>query len=186
MIRLFVAVNLAVEVYARIGADPIRASLRNIEWVRPETFHVTVKFIGAVDDGLVPAIVECLRASAASLPFELAARGIGTFPATTRKAGVVWVGIGDPSGKLVALAADVDRHLAPLGVAPERRPYSPHLTIGRAPRGGRVLELPDNSRATDFGSNEVREIVLYRTETLQGGVHYTRIATIGADGNVLS
>jgi 2'-5' RNA ligase len=187
MIRLFVAVNLADEVNERIGGDPIRRALRSIAWVRPENFHVTVKFVGSVDEGLVAPITEALREPGRKrLPFELGARGIGTFPPTGRKIEVVWVGIEDPSGGLAALATEVDQRLAPLGIAPESRPYTPHLTIGRAPRGGRIVEIPANSRATDFGRTTVREIMLYRSETLPGGARYTRLATIDATGNVLS
>src|SRR5277367_601653 len=121
--RLFVAVNLAPEVNARIGALTIPVPAGSVAWVRPENFHVTVKFIGIVQETLIPEILTELKACVGHLPFELAAKGIGSFPPSGRQVEVVWVGIQDASGRLAALAEEVERRLALLGVNRERRAF---------------------------------------------------------------
>ncbi|MBI3541721.1 MAG: RNA 2',3'-cyclic phosphodiesterase [Deltaproteobacteria bacterium] len=185
MKRLFVAVNLAAEVNARIASRvlaPGTAAVDGVAWVKAENLHVTVKFLGATDPALVPAIEEALRGSAAALPFELVARGTGAFPSRARPR-VLWVGIDDPVGALARLAADVENRLAALGFARETRRYSPHLTVARV-KSARppALDAFDACRTTDFGSSLTRELVLYESQTLPTGARYVPLRVIRAPG----
>jgi 2'-5' RNA ligase len=131
--RLFVAVELpdAVRDAVEDAARPWRRSLAGFRWSEPEALHLTVAFIGHVDVGEVEAILEAVGASAADLastPTGLTR--FGAFP-ERGNARVLWVGLDDPEGRLVRLAAVVAANLDGF-LEPDERPYHPHLTIARA------------------------------------------------------
>ncbi|WP_242347079.1 RNA 2',3'-cyclic phosphodiesterase [Anaeromyxobacter terrae] len=136
--RLFVALEPTDLVRRRIAATA--AHLRrsagrasdDVRWVVPENVHLTLQFLGAVPEPRVEAVSDAVRAAAAaSRPLALEVQGAGGFP-NARRPRVVWVGIQGDVATLGALVQDLGRRLAPLGFAPEARPFSPHLTLGRA------------------------------------------------------
>ncbi len=101
--------------------------------------HLTLKFLGEVDDGRVPAIKQklelvCSRHAA----HDLKVRGCGAFP-PKGKPNVVWLGLSGALDSLAGLAADISQDMADLGFEEEKRAFRPHLTLGRArrPRGGK-------------------------------------------------
>jgi len=140
--RLFVALEPSEAVRRRIAhaeAAMKRAAGRaadEVRWAPAENVHLTLQFLGAVPHERVKAVAEAVRAVAAgSRPLALEVEGAGGFP-NARRARVLWLGLGGEVPALAALVADLGRRLAPLGFAPEERPFTPHLTIGRA-RDGR-------------------------------------------------
>lgn len=139
--RLFVALEPPEPVRRRLAAlmvDLRRAAGRaadEIRWVPPENVHLTLQFLGAVPEERVAAVEAALRAAAAaSRPLSLEVRGAGGFP-NARRPRVVWAGVAGDVAPLAALAAGLGRRLAPLGFPPEDRPFSAHLTLGRAREG---------------------------------------------------
>jgi 2'-5' RNA ligase len=139
--RLFVALDPPDPVRRRLAA--LQAELRRasgraadeVRWVAPENVHLTVQFLGAVPEERVAGIEAALRAAAADArPLALEVKGAGGFP-NARRPRVLWAGLAGDLAPLAALAADVGRRLAPLGFPPEERPFSPHLTLGRAREG---------------------------------------------------
>ncbi len=138
-IRSFIAIPLSDNVSR--GTSRLIGRLREtddgIKWVPVDNLHLTLKFLGEVDNTLVPKICEVTREICASYgPFELSFAGTGGFP-TLEKARVLWVGIQDPSGALVKIVSELEKRFADLGFKPEPRDYTPHLTIGRTRGGGR-------------------------------------------------
>jgi 2'-5' RNA ligase len=140
--RLFVALEPPEPVRRRLAA--LQAELRRaagraadeIRWVAPESVHLTLQFLGAVPEERVAGIEAALRGAAADArPLALEVKGAGGFP-NARRPRVLWAGLAGDLGPLAALAADLGGRLAPLGFPPEGRPFSPHLTLGRA-RDGR-------------------------------------------------
>ena len=133
-LRLFVAVTLppeARDALARVIATLRDAGLRGVRTVAPEGVHVTLKFLGNVEAGRVPALAEALDAAAGGVaPFELAVEGAGAFP-DARAPRVLWAGVAGDTDALAALARRVDEACAGLGFPRERRAFSPHLTIAR-------------------------------------------------------
>ncbi|WP_242361955.1 MULTISPECIES: RNA 2',3'-cyclic phosphodiesterase [Anaeromyxobacter] len=136
--RLFVALEPTDLVRRRIAATA--AHLRrsagraadDVRWVVPENVHLTLQFLGAVPEPRVEAVADAVRAAAAgSHPLALEVHNAGGFP-NARRPRVVWAGIQGDVAALGALVQDLGRRLAPLGFAPEARPFSPHLTLGRA------------------------------------------------------
>ena len=133
-LRLFVAVALPPEVQDVLAQAIGRlrdAELRGVRLVAPEGVHVTLKFLGNVDGALVPSLAEALgEAGSGVAPFELALRGVGTFP-DERAPRVLWAGIAGDTEALAGLAGRVDDVCATLGFARERRQFAPHLTLAR-------------------------------------------------------
>lgn len=128
--RLFIALELPADVRAELAAAQARLSGHPLRWVAPAGIHLTLQFLGEVDDGLAPSVLAALAALEVA-PFSLSLAGLGAFP-TARQPRVVWVGLGGDTGALAALQAAVGAATAPLGFTPEARPFRAHLTLGRA------------------------------------------------------
>jgi len=151
-----------------------RARDDGIRWVRRENFHLTLFFLGpAVAPERLAAVADALGAIAeTTAPFEIAAQGVGVFPNPSRPQ-VIWVGL-DGDG-LVALAARVAAAVKRCGFGPERRAFTPHLTIGRvrSPRSARLLRRSLGEAANlSFGVSRVERMILYRSETGPEGSTY--------------
>ncbi len=134
-LRAFIAFRLPDSVVSHIRtlqADlKARPALR-LKWVRPESVHLTLKFLGNIRTDTVPAIADAMAGTAAAwTPLSLSARGLGAFP-TPRKTRVVWLGLTGDTHPLIELRQDLDRRLEPLGFPRETRPFKAHLTMGRA------------------------------------------------------
>lgn len=118
------------------AAAPVRELGLPIKWVRPEGIHVTLKFLGEVQDEREPELRAALaRAAAGGRPLPLAVEGFGAFPALERPR-VIWAGL-EPDPQLELLQHRVEQEFAPLGFPAEGRPFRPHLTLGRAAREAR-------------------------------------------------
>jgi len=137
--RLFVAIEIPEGPRAEAGRrlQAVRGQLPPARWVDPEKIHLTLIFLGAIEEADLPALGAALRsAAAAHAPFLLALQGGGTFP-PRRPARVAWIGVdaADTAGPaLAALQADVSAAAAgAVGYTPESRPYHPHITLARCP-----------------------------------------------------
>lgn len=132
--RIFFAVWPPETVRQRLwnSLAPLRDAAPGVRWIPPDRYHVTLRFMGDVDDASLPRLVRAAEALASEPPFRARVAGNGTFP----RRGVPrvhWVGLkADP---LVRLRDLLDRELASEGFAAERRAFRPHLTIGRTKRG---------------------------------------------------
>ncbi len=197
--RIFIGIDLDPEVRARISRfiEGVESFAPDARWVRPESLHITLKFIGEQPAERVEAITNRLRRVESSA-FEIRTGGYGFFP-TTRAARVFWIGI-DGGAKLVELAERIDAATAELGIPREDRVFSPHLTLARG--GGRRSGSPkrqknDAANATfavlekrlaamselDFGTMTASEFILYQSQLSPGGSHYTRLQRFPLTGS---
>ena len=177
--RCFVAVPLpdGVRAAAMRVQDELRRACEgaDIRWLRPDAMHLTLKFLGNVDEARLPAVG---RALAEEIPRHAIGRlslgGLGAFPAPQR-ARVVWLAVRDGAEALAAVAAAVDRTLGGLGFDVDARPYSPHLTLGRARNARRAPDLRPALAApvsTDAGAWSPRAVVLFESRLRpSGAVH---------------
>lgn len=165
--RAFLAVPLPSRLTETLAE--IARAVPGLRAQKPGTLHVTIRFLGDIED---PGPVLAAAAEAASLhePFEMELLGTGVFP-HPRRARVYWVGLGAGEREAMALQADTERLLKGAGFAPERRPWRAHVTLGRFKRPSRVAEaLLDPSRA--FGRARADRLVLFRsTLTPEGALH---------------
>lgn len=135
-VRVFVALNLpqdAKNVLSQAMQQLQEELPDGIRWVRPDGIHLTLKFLGDVDAGQVEPVLSAMG-RVASLdehsPFDLELTRLGMFP-NAREPRVLWAGVGGDIPALTMLQESVDEAISGLGFPPERRPFRPHLTLGR-------------------------------------------------------
>ena len=187
--RIFVGIDLDPEVRSRIARfiEGIQGFAPHARWMRPESLHVTLKFIGEQPADRIDAITDKLRQIKAP-SLELKITGYGFFP-TAKAARVFWIGMVE-NQQLTELALKSDVALAELGIPREERPYSPHLTLARSSGGSSGSPKPgdransvftslqkrlDQMKASDFGTVDVREFILYSSQLSPSGSRYTRL-----------
>jgi len=187
--RIFVALDLDPIIRERVSKflDGVREFAPDARWVRAESLHVTLKFIGEQ----APEQVEALKIALLRVtlpPFELAFRGVGFFP-NPKAARVFWIGI-EAGPELNTLAARVDEACCALNIPREHHPFSPHLTLARGASGSprrqkddrpnpRLKLLQEKLAALprpEFGTMTAREFFLYRSQLSSEGSQYTKIA----------
>ena len=136
LLRTFVALELPGVVAKALAAiiDRLKVTTGGVRWVRPEGIHLTLKFLGDVEEARIPEIVAAVQQSAGKAAlFTLETSDVGGFPGLDR-ARVLWVGLGGDLEALEGLQQEVERALGSLGFPPEQRKFFPHLTLGRARR----------------------------------------------------
>lgn len=172
MPRLFVAVDLPEPARRRVAEIPERiGEVPGLRWVRPETLHLTLAFLGEVGADAIPGVTAALDALEVSA-FELRIAGGGQFP-PSGPARVVWMGV---EGPLAGLASAVQDALVPLGFEREERPFEPHLTLGRA----RKLPVRIPAELLDFGDVAawtVDAITLFESDLRPEGPIYAALHT---------
>jgi RNA 2',3'-cyclic 3'-phosphodiesterase len=169
MYRLFVAIDLPEEINKTV--EEIRGELPGARWVAADQFHLTLRFIGEVDEVLFRQIREAL-AGVGGNPFSLTLKGIGHFP-PGKHARVLWVGMGE-SEELLKLQRKVERALIDAGIAPEARRFSPHITIARLKEtpAAKVLALEERHGGFETPAFPVEVFHLYSsTLSREGAVH---------------
>lgn len=175
--RLFLGIELPEPLVAEIGRvqSLLRESGADVRWVEPGNAHVTLKFLGEVAPARLADIDALLAPTIRPhAPHLLELVGIGAFPDEARPR-VVWAGAEGAVRELSALHAGIEAALAPIGFEPERRPFSPHVTIGRVrrPRGLKRLSATIRElRHEPLGSLEVAEVVLFESTLTPSGARY--------------
>jgi len=149
---------------------------KNVRWTRVEGMHVTLKFIGYVEQEQCDRFVSALAAIQSPARVDLRFRGIGFFP-SERRPRVFWCGI-EASPNLRELAADIERALLPLGIPAEKREFVPHLTLGRfdSPEGlGKLVEKSHEIRSLDFGATRQGQFHLFESILKRSGAEYKKL-----------
>jgi 2'-5' RNA ligase len=188
--RIFVGIDLESGIRDSIARflDGVRGFAPDVRWVRPESLHLTLKFIGEQKPDCVEAIQQRLR-GVEGAAVEIRFAGYGFFP-TAKAPRVFWIGI-QAGPELPELAATIDAAVAELGIAREDRPLSPHLTLARSGSGSgsprwRKGDGPSLTFAVlekrlaamselDFGTMTAREFYLYQSQLSPGGSKYTKL-----------
>lgn len=172
-LRLFVAVDVPAHHLEFLAqkTEPLRKKWTG-RWTPIESQHVTLKFLGWADASALDRVaVVCAEAVADRSPLKLALTGLGSFP-SRRRMRVLWVGLDDPGASLVDLAKKLDQGFEPLGFEPEKRDFTPHLTLARFKMPVRLDEpLPEIS-VTKLPAFEVAELRLYRSHLSPRGARY--------------
>jgi len=184
-VRLFVALEIGAEVRDRLaalieelrGADAAAAKNR-AHWVRAENLHVTLKFIGNVDDGRLDAIRSALSEVRPGNVVEMRFRGLGFFP-DDRRPRVLWAGV-EATPDLASLADEIDARLGQLDIPRETRKFAPHLTLARFDPPGISGELHTATMqytSRDFGMVRTGKFHLFESKTPATGAEYTRLSS---------
>lgn len=189
--RIFIALDIEDGIRARIQRfmEGVRGFAPDARWVRPESLHVTLKFIGEKPLDAVEEIKQAL-AGVRCESFDLNFRGYGFFP-NPRAARVFWLGI-EAGPQLASLAGGVDHAVSALRIPKEDHAFSPHLTLARgggrsgapgwrkgdgADRNFQVLQEKLTAMPVpEFGTMTAREFFLYESKLMRDGSQYSKLA----------
>jgi 2'-5' RNA ligase len=182
--RLFIGIPLPGE-YAQIIRE-IQAAWKKrlaskVSWVRPELVHVTLKFLGEVDEDKVPVIVQAMRAAGeGGFPMQGGAGGFFPLKGAPR---VIWVGLRQGREECTAYFEKLDGGLAKAGFMAESKPFTPHLTVARVKAAMRIDDwsglLVDLKR--DWPVFTVDRVVLWQSILKSSGPEYRRVAEVGLE-----
>lgn len=181
-LRVFFAIELPAEIRARAGehiAD-LRGRVPDVRagWERSEKLHLTLKFLGEVEEPRVADLKgAAARAAQSALPFSLRIEGAGAFPPRGLPR-ILWLGVADDSGALARLQHRLEEECEAEGFQREARPFHPHITIARLrrPEGARRLALLHQEKGFAPAEVPVVDLVLIRSELGPGGSRYTELS----------
>lgn len=157
---------------------------QTVRWTAVESIHLTLRFLGETDAAQAEALARGLeQIAAARAPLDLALANVGCFP-NFRRPNVVWAGVAGDVARLLHLQAPIEELARRAGFAPETRPFSPHLTLGRfrreaSPaqlgRAGAALEAVAATPAVRAwsGALPVRQVALMESDLRPSGAVYT-------------
>jgi 2'-5' RNA ligase len=191
-IRAFIAVELDDGLRREIARvqEHLRAAIESgharVAWVRPASMHVTLKFLGDIDDAIVPELHASIATSTRDIAaIELPLVRLGAFPRLQEPRNV-WLGPDEPwtrsadANRLQSLARAIDESCAAHGLQPEARRFSPHLTLGRVKAGerqiGRALAShPGVTAPLPLAPLVVSEVALMKSQLDSKGAVHTRL-----------
>ncbi len=168
MPRLFTGLELPAEIGFRLSL--LRGGLPGARWVEPENYHITLRFIGDIEEPVAAEVADALGRIDRSA-FELSLDGLGAFG--NNRPHVVWAGV-TPEAALTDLQAEQERMMQRLGLPPEGRRYTPHVTLARlkgasAHAVANWLSSRGNFQAGPFTASR---FVLYSARVSKGGGPY--------------
>ncbi len=181
--RVFVGVEL--DDHVRDAAAEIGESLRrdlgrrvNARWVPAANLHVTLWFLGEVQESRIESTLDALNAPFSETAFDLEVSGLGAFPPSGEPR-VFWLGVTSGGDALRRINRELAARLQPLGFEAERRPYSAHLTIARVKEISRGLSYRDlrnmlttRTRPAEAGNCRVEAVTVFRSRVSSKGAVY--------------
>jgi len=185
MIRAFIAVDIPESVRRDLkelidGLRPYGGS--SVRWVPPENIHVTLKFLGNIEESQVGIVESAIREGVKNQgPFVLEARGTGAFPSIKRMR-VLWAGLQGDILSLARVQSSIEGVLEKQGFEREKREFKPHLTIGRIKGSSfdrrlakKLVEYGTSFRSGPF---EIEKVTLYRSILKPSGAKYEPLVSV--------
>ena len=178
--RTFIAIEIPSEIKSALAAlqTELRRAGADVSWTIPENIHLTLKFVGEIDERRIVEVEKaCVLSAAEFQPFALSLNGTGVFP-NARQPRILWAGLSGEIGKVVEMNKRLDERLALIGFKREYKNFNPHLTIGRLKSNKKTSELLALADAHQLPalSFSVTEIVLMKSELHPAGSKYSPIA----------
>jgi len=185
--KLFVAVDVGDAVRREVtrvvttltGRLEAAKTPPKVTWVKPAALHVTIRFLGEVEEREVERLLDLLAPPIAMTPFELEWRGVGTFP-SNKHPRALWLGVINGAAPLAQLEAEISHRLAgEQAVELADRAFLPHLTIGRVKMAGEGVDWPKLLQAVEVkhARSVVDRVTLYRSDLSQRGPNYTGLVS---------
>ena len=181
-IRTFVAVSISEK--AREAMAEMIASLQDfgsgIRWVKPENLHLTLKFLGDVEEKKLPELEETLKLSAENIkPFNYELVNIGCFP-NTKRPRVLWIGVEDSEDQLLLLHQNIESEFKKQDFPKESRKFTPHLTIARVKDFRKCGSVISKFSGYNFGNyiNNVKEVLLMKSNLYPSGAKYNNLIQV--------
>ncbi len=182
--RCFIAIDINEEVRGALAdlqqelGEKADVKKGDVKWVRPESVHLTLKFLGEVKDEKVVEVCNIVKeVCGRHKSFELDIEQVGCFGG--RSARVVWVGTGAGSDSLKQLAEGLEGPLAAVGWPKEGRAFTGHLTVCRvkkSPAGVKLAKASEEYRDFKAGTITADSVSVYQSELTPKGPIYTVLA----------
>ncbi len=181
-IRSFIAIELDKEIQNQLSQiqKQLKTSGADVKWVEKDNIHLTLKYLGEIDEKKSESIKSILNEIAKSTKqFEISLKDIGAFPKIEFPR-VIWVGLDKGAKESIELAGKIDEALSGLGFQKETRPFAAHLTIGRvrSPKNKDALkEKVQTANRTPLTANQqlVSSIILFQSALTPRGSIYTKL-----------
>ena len=176
--RTFIAIDLDERLKRALEtlAGELKPLTRNVRWAGPAGMHLTLKFLGEISEADAARVSSALEGIPARHEvFALVLESTGTFPPGRRDPRVLWVGV-VPGPPLLALQEDIEGEMAKLGFEREKRPFHPHLTLGRvkSPIGlDPLVQEIRQQQGRKFGEMSVRKFIFFQSTLKPSGAEYT-------------
>jgi len=189
--RLFIAIPIEEEIKESLVKfqKQLKATQADIKLVQPDNIHMTLRFLGEVDEKVVPSIIEIMKKAVSGYQsFEAELKGIGGFP-TVSSPRVVWVGYREllNTYKTKQIYEKIENGLVGLGLAPDAHSFSPHITIARVKSSKSPLNPPLLrgvggmsgllKEESDFnaGTQAIKEVILFQSQLQPTGAVYSMV-----------
>ena len=175
--RAFIAVEVPVSVELKDFSKAVKDTDAPLKIVNLANVHITLKFLGDIDEDLVPEIEQVIRDVVSGIePFTMKLKSAGAFPNLNRIS-VIWAGM-ENADALGKIAGKIDSGLKPLGFEPEKRKFSPHVTIARvkgSKNKDKIVDVILQFSNTEFGEVPVSKIILKKSVLTPQGPIYSNI-----------
>lgn len=186
MPRSFIAIEIPADIQSAIWkeTETLRQRLEKplVRWVPQENIHLTLKFLGDVPQATLEQLVQHLSPELGQLPgFNIHINGMGAFP-NVRRPRVLWVGVEAPK-ELASIAQIIEAGAAHFGFTPEKRPFSPHLTVGRVSQRASGIESQkitaslEQNRVGSLGTAAISCVEIFKSDLRPSGAVYTHLFT---------
>lgn len=181
-IRAFIAVDLPKQIKMEIDKmiTGFRQINSGIRWVKAANLHLTLRFLGNIPEESVPSLAEGIMGNVEGLKrFDMSLSGLGGFP-NLRRPRVIWVGTGNGTEKLKALASDVEKAAIDSGFGKADKPFSSHLTIGRVKYPKGLDSLLERIEKTEYNSKafDISEVIIFKSDLSPAGPKYTKLEAV--------
>ena len=179
-IRSFIAIEIPRELQLKLGdlQRELKQAEADIKWVDPEGIHLTLKFLGSVNQEVLEKIVHVLPPLTSEVePFSLRIQGLGCFP-SNRNPRVLWVGLQQGVEEVSRLQKEIEKRIEEMMSSSDERTFQPHLTIGRvrSPRRmgplSRIIEL---QQGVEIGTFTASEVHLIKSDLRPSGAIYSKL-----------
>ncbi len=177
--RAFIAIEVGFSHEMEKLYRMLKETGAKLKMVEPENIHLTIKFLGEIDEEMVRKVKEeMMNAVSEVKPFRGVLRGIGAFPGKNRIR-VIWIGFHD-NGEVVKISKAIDEGISRYGFKKEKS-YVPHITIARMKgreRKEKVLQIIEEYEKKEFGEIECREIKLKKSILTPKGPIYEDLEVV--------
>ncbi|MBX2992084.1 MAG: RNA 2',3'-cyclic phosphodiesterase [Bacteroidetes bacterium] len=176
-VRLFIAIEIPPDIRSGIGAviQELQAANADVRWEQTDKLHITLKFLGGTDEGMVSKIFTSLDTLCRKTPvFTLRYRLLGCFP-PKREPRIIWIGVEENSCVLQRLSYLIDESMSSFGFKKEEREFHAHVTVGRVKSQRNIRDLLRTMESITFESQPttISELALVKSELKPSGSVYT-------------
>jgi RNA 2',3'-cyclic 3'-phosphodiesterase len=186
-IRSFIAIELPDELRVELSKlqNSLILSQQNwVKWVKPDSIHLTLKFLGDISAGQIKEITQAIEEGTSEIPpFTLQIKDLGVFP-NLKRIQVVWVGLDGDLERLTKLQQRIEENMVILGYPAEERDFTPHLTLGRVRFQPPPLDLQKFTKLiteTKFESRikiDVSTVHLMKSQLTPQGAIYNKLNSV--------